>query len=114
MPQESCFFQRLPERQLFQNQQYAEKKPPCDKIPRCTVLKAREEPHEYQIAKPAGLFYTVPPKGNVHVIPEPGAKGHMPSAPELSDAFRDVRIVKVLREIKAKDFTKTDCHITVS
>ncbi len=33
---------------------------------------------------------------NVHVLAEPSRERHMPSAPEISDSRRDIRIVEVL------------------
>lgn len=38
----------------------------------------------------------------------------MPSAPEVSDGFGNVRIIEVLQEVKAQHFAKADCHIGVA
>ncbi len=38
----------------------------------------------------------------------------MPSAPEFADAFRLIRIIKVLRKIKSHHFTQTYRHIRIA
>ena len=51
---------------------------------------------------------------NVHVLPEPGTQGNVPSSPELRDAVGDVRIVEVFAELKAEHPSQADGHIRIS
>ena len=38
----------------------------------------------------------------------------MPSAPELRNAARNIRIIEVFKEVKAEYFSESDCHIAVT
>ena len=38
----------------------------------------------------------------------------MPSSPEFGDTARNEGIVEVFKEVKSKDFAKTDRHITIT
>ena len=60
------------------------------------------------------LRYSVAPERNVYIIPEPAAQRNMPSAPEFSNTFRYVRIIKIHTELKSKHLSKSHCHIRIT
>ena len=76
--------------------------------------KARQHPDDEYVEKPAGFGYTVAAERNIHIIPEPRAKRHMPAAPKFRNAPRNVRVIEVFEEIKAEDFAESDRHIAVT
>ncbi len=53
-------------------------------------------------------------QGDIHIIPEPGAQGHMPAPPELRGAAGEEGIIEVFQQVKAEDPAQADGHIAVA
>ena len=106
--------QHLSDPELFHDQEKCEVQTPQNEVPVRSVPKSCQHPNHKEIEQPTERGYTVAAHGNIHVIPEPGAQGHMPSAPEFRYAGGDEGIVEVLNELKSEDPTETDSHIAVA
>lgn len=53
-------------------------------------------------------------QGNVHIVPEPAAQGHMPAAPEFRGTFGNIGIIEVFREMEPEHEAKADGHVGIS
>ena len=56
----------------------------------------------------------LPPSGKIEIIPEPAGQRDMPPAPVLADAFGQVGVVEVLRQIQPEEAADADGHIAVA
>ena len=99
---------------FFQQQHQGKQQPPQDEIPAGTVPQACQHPDHQNVEHPASPADPVSAHGNVDVIPEPGAKAHVPAAPEFGNTLRQVRIVEVFDEMKAENPPQTDGHIGIA
>ena len=57
------------------------------------------------------LTLPVAAQGDVHILPEPAAQGHMPPAPELPEGFGQIRHIEILAHGDAKHPGQTQHHI---
>lgn len=71
-------------------------------------------PDDEKIQYMAGRRDAVSAQGNVHIVPEPAAQGHMPATPEFCGAFRNVGIIEVFRKMESEHEAKADGHIRIS
>ena len=76
--------------------------------------EAGEHPHNENVQELPGLSLPVAAQGNVDIVPEPGAQGDVPPAPEFRNAAGNIGILKVLRKPEAKEPPQADGHITVA
>ena len=58
-------------------------------------------------------FSPVSAQGNVHIVPEKGAQGDMPPAPEFRNAAGYVGIVEVFRVMEPQHPAHADGHIGI-
>ena len=76
--------------------------------------ESREEPDDKQIQNdPAGL-YPGSAQGEIHIIPKPGGKRYMPSAPELRECVGYVREIEVFQKTEAQHASQADRHIRIA
>lgn len=102
-----------PAGQFFKSNEDEVHQTPDDKIPAGTVPYTGQKPDNKQIEnKPGFGFYTGTAQGEVDIVPEPLAKGHMPSTPELGNRCGYVGVIKVFQEMKSEHFAKTDGHMS--
>ena len=71
----------------------------------------RQEPHDKKIE--IHPFF-ISSQRDIDIVPEDASKGYMPSSPELTDRFGDIRIIKVLPEMKTKHSSQADGHIRIT
>ena len=71
-------------------------------------------PSNQKVANMPWDAYPVPTKGDVHIIPEPRAQGNMPTAPELSNTLRHIRVVEIFHKLESKHFPQTNRHIGIT
>ena len=76
--------------------------------------EAREHPDDQDVEKLPPFSLPIASQGNVYIVPEPGAQGHMPSPPEFGDAAGNVGVVEVFREGEAEKLSKTNGHVAVA
>ena len=76
--------------------------------------EAGDKPHHKGVEDPLGQSNTVTAHGDIDIVTEPAAQGHMPSSPELGNALGNEGIVEVLQEVEAEDATQTDGHIRIA
>ena len=76
--------------------------------------KACEQPYDQDVADLLWKALAVTAQGNIDVLLEPAAQGNMPTPPKLRNAFRDIGIIKVLKEVKAKHPPQADRHIRIA
>ena len=107
------FFKSVAEKQLFRNQQHAEKKPPCDEVPTCAVPESGQTPDDEDVADLLPCACAAAAKRDVNIIPEPGAERYMPAPPKFGGALRNERIIEVFREMEAKHHPKANCHVRI-
>ena len=78
------------------------------------VPQTGEHPNRENIQKPAGFAAAVAAQGDIHIVPEPAAEGHVPAAPEIGDAAADIGIVEVFGEAEAEHVAQADGHIGIA
>jgi len=105
------FFKPFEEEEFFDNDESAEPKTPYNEVPACAVPEAGKEPDDEEVEI---LVLSVSAKGNIDIVPEESAQGHMPSSPEFRCGTGNIGIVEVFEEMESKDFSKTDCHIGIT
>ena len=76
--------------------------------------ESRQDPYDKEIQCETAAAASVAAHRNIHIIPEPLTQGNMPSAPEIRDTVRDVRMIKVRIEGKPEHTRKSDGHIRVT
>ena len=59
------------------------------------------------------MVLAVAAERNVHVLPEEGGQGYVPAVPEVRNAGGRVRVIEVLRVVKAQHFAEADGHVGV-
>ena len=64
--------------------------------------------------KVENLVFSVSSKGNIDIVAEESAKGHMPSAPEFRCGTGNIGIVEVFEEMETEYFSEADCHIGIT
>ena len=99
---------------LLHQKQTGEHQAPEHKGPGRTVPQAREHPHEEDVSEPLGLAHPAAAQGDIQVIPEPAAQGHVPTPPELLNGAGEEGIVEILREFEAEDPAQADGHIGIT
>ena len=87
---------------------------PEDESKSCTVPESGKEEYDYQIQVGSVFTLLVTAQRDVEIFPEPGSQRDMPSAPELGNGGRHVRVIKVFKELESKHFSQADSHIRVS
>ena len=114
MAKNTVLFQKAQQHQLFQDQQGRKIEAPAKEIPSSSMPEARQQPDNKDIAQLLFHSLSIAPQGDIHIVPEPAAQGHMPPPPELRNAGGDIGIVEVFREPEAQKRAQTDGHITVA
>ncbi len=89
-------------------------KSPAEEGPIRPVPESCQRPHGEEIEHPPRLAAPVSAQGKVHIVPEPGAQGHVPAAPEFGGASGNIGIVEVFREFESEHFSQTDGHVRVA
>ena len=69
---------------------------PENEGPVCAVPEAAEEKDDQFIQTFAQSSAASAAQGDVQVIPKPGGKGYVPSAPEIRNADSNIGILKIL------------------
>lgn len=75
---------------------------------------AGKQPDYEQIADEGFCAFTAAAQRNVDIVPEPAGKSDVPPPPEITDRHRPVRMVKVLRNVKAEPSAHANGHIGIS
>ena len=105
-----CLLQVGQQEQLFHRQQHKVVQTPADKVPVGTVPDSGEQLHDKEVQDLTLQTLAVAAQGDIHILPEPAGKGHMPAPPELGDGAGDIGIIEVLGEIKAQHPPHADAH----
>ena len=79
-----------------------------------SMPKSSQEKHCNFIDSCPQLPLPVAPKGNIHILLEPGRQGDMPAAPKFFDCQRSIGMFKVFFEMEAKHPPHPNRHVTVS
>ena len=87
---------------------------PDDERPVGAVPHAAEHHRRHQVDVRALLALPAAAEGDVQVVPQPGAEGQVPAAPELGDRRADVRVVEVLGEPEPDHQGQADRHVGVA
>lgn len=87
--------------------------PPCDKGPLRPVPQAAQQHDGHQVDVGAHRAFAIAAEGDVEVIAQKAAEGHVPAAPEFREAGRFVGGVEVLAEMKAEQTRQADGHVGV-
>ena len=114
MAQHLALLKQLAEEEFFYCQQHGKVKTPDNEVPVRAVPEAREHPYNEDVEHLTAKAYSVSAKRDIQIIAEPGAEGHMPTAPELGDAAADIRIIEVFDKIEGKDLAESYRHIAVT
>ena len=110
MPYYRMLFQKPQVNELFKHHKNEEKHSPYNKIPCRAMPQTCEKPYNEGIDNKSELSFFISSQRNVDIFAEPSSKGYMPSAPEIRDRYRAVRIGKILREPKAQHIPHTYRH----
>ena len=70
-----------------------------------------EEPDDKEVED---LVFSVSAKGNIDIVAEESAEGHMPSAPEFRCGTCNIGIVEVFEEMESENFSETYRHIGIA
>ena len=112
MPRE--FWQFPQSRQgFFHQQQGGKQQTPQHEIPGRSVPQTREHPHHQDVAHPLAPADPVAPKGDIHIVPEPASQRNMPPPPEFRDAFGQIGVVEIFREMEAEHPPQADGHVGI-
>ena len=92
-----------------------EQKPPAHVRPFRAVPQARERPHHQHVEGQAPFaLHAASAQGKEHIVPEPGAHGDVPPAPELRDRLRNEGHIEVFQKVEAEHAPKSDGHIGIA
>ena len=109
-----ALFQVFEQEGLFDRQQHKVVEPPSNEVPACTMPDAGSSPDKEHVEQLPRLPLSVTTQRDIDVIPEPPRQGDMPAPPELGNAARDIRQVKVGRAVKAEQRRQTVTHLTIA
>ena len=113
MGRKRAFLQEFQQEILLDDQQHKIVQPPHDEVPVGTVPDAGGGPDEEHVKHlPRGAL-AVAAQRNVDVIPEPAGQGNVPSPPELRNAGRNIRQIKVGGTVKAHQGSEAVAHLAV-
>ena len=76
--------------------------------------EAGQQPDDHDVDDLSFQTMAVAAERNIDIVTEPVGQGHVPAPPEISDGAGNVRVIEVLKEIKAEHLAKTDCHIGIA
>ena len=76
--------------------------------------QARKKPYHENVEEMTRRGHSVSAQGDINIIPEPGAKRNVPSAPEFRSTSGDIGIIEVFRKPEAHYPAYSDCHIAVA
>ena len=102
--------QVLEQEQLLDGQQHKVIQAPADEIPVGTVPDAGEQLDHKQVEDLPLEALAVSAQGDIHILPEPAGKGHVPAPPEFGDGGGDVGVVEVLGEIESQHLAHANAH----
>ena len=114
MGNDRVLFESFTVQELFGDENYRIKNAPDDVVPACSVPEARQKPHYEYIEYMAGRGDSVSAEGDIYVVSEPGAEGHMPPSPEFCGTFGDKGIIEIFEKVEAEHSAETYSHITVT
>ena len=106
----SALLQVGQQEQLFYSQQHKVVQAPADKVPVRAVPDAGEQLHHEQVEDLALQALAVAAERDIHILPEPAGKGHVPAPPELGDGCGDIRVVEVCGEVEAQHLAHANAH----
>ncbi len=87
---------------------------PGDEGPVGPVPESADQEDDEGVADDLGLRAAAAAQGDVHIVPEPGGEGDVPSAPELGDVAAEVGNVEVLHRPDAEQLARADGHVRVA
>ena len=64
-----------------------------------------------QIDDLSAKAFSVTSQGNIHIFFKPCRKTNVPTTPKFSNGCRNVGIIKILQELKAKHSAQTASHV---
>src|SRR4051794_11974241 len=92
----------------------AMKSPPENEGPGGAVPQSAAKRGDTEVQECPTFADTIPTQWNVEIIPEKGAEGNVPSAPELLNVERAIGRIKVKWEPDVKEQRSTDRHVGVT
>ena len=95
---------------FFKTNQQKQKACPEQKIPVRAVPDAGQHPDDEEVAQSLCFSAAASAKGDVDVVAEPGAKRHMPSAPEVRHGQGNIRMIEIIRQLESQHETEALCH----
>src|SRR6185369_1280328 len=87
---------------------------PNHKRPGRPMPDSRNEKGEEQIAVGEERSPAVSAERNIDIVAEPGGKADVPSGPEIAQASREIRIVKIEHQVEAHHFRHSARHVGVA
>ena len=98
---------------LVHHKQQEPEQSPQHKVPGRPVPEARQCPDDQQIQHPSGLAPAAAPQGDVHVLPEEAAQGHVPTAPEIRGGGGEIGVEEVLLIGESQHPSQADGHVGI-
>ena len=76
--------------------------------------EAGQQPDDEDVTDMLERADPVAAQRDVHIVPEEGAEGNMPPAPELRDTFGDIGIVEILEKAETENAAHADGHVGIA
>ena len=87
---------------------------PYQEGPVGAMPQAADQKCNHQIGIPAGNAPAVAPQGNVHIIPEPAGKAHMPAGPQLFHTGRQKGLAEIFGQAKPQHLPHAQNNVGIS
>ena len=107
------FFQNTLQEQTLDHQEDEEPQAPQHKVPAGAVPQTGQCPDNKGVEHTAQKTAAAAAQGNIYIIPEEGAKAHVPASPEIGDGPGNVGIVEVFQIMQAQHFAHADGHVGI-
>ncbi len=105
------FFEPFEKEKFFEDNKEAEPKTPENIVPACAVPKTGEEPYDKKVEV---LVLSVAAEGNIDIVAEESAEGHMPATPEFRCTSGNIGVVEVFEEVETENSAEAYCHIGIT
>src|SRR5690348_3389472 len=86
---------------------------PDHEVPACSMPQATEQHGQHQVDVGVNRALAITAERNIYVVTQPARECHVPAAPELGDARREIRAPEVLREVEAEEQRDPDRNVSV-
>jgi len=87
---------------------------PDHKVPAGPMPESSQQHRDHQVDVGADNAFAIAPQGDIEIIPQPGGKRDMPTAPEIGDGSSHIGHVEVDGQVEAHQGGETDSDIGIA